>query len=227
MTQRGKRYKEALAQIDPKKTYSPEEALALVRKTSGVKFDASVEVHYRLGIDPKKGEQQVRGVVTLPHGSGKSKRVAVFAEGDKQEEAKKAGADVVGGKEMIKEIKGSEKIDFDVAIATPDMMKELAGIAKILGPKGMMPSPKNETVTVDIAKTVVALKGGRVTFKNDDTGNVHQIIGKVSWDEAKLAENFKAFYEAVRRAKPSTSKGTYFLTITLTSSMGPGVRVSV
>lgn len=227
MAQQGKRYKEALAQIDPKKTYSPEEALTLVKKTSGVKFDASVEVHYRLGIDPKKGEQQVRGVVTLPHGSGKSKRVAVFAEGDKQEEAKKAGADVVGGKELIKEIKGSEKIDFDVAIATPDMMKELAGIAKILGPKGLMPSPKNETVTVDIAKTVVALKGGRVTFKNDDTGNVHQIIGKVSWDALRLAENFKAFYEAVRRAKPPTSKGTYFFSVTLTSSMGPGIRVAV
>ncbi|OGK86481.1 50S ribosomal protein L1 [Candidatus Uhrbacteria bacterium RIFCSPHIGHO2_12_FULL_54_23] len=227
MSTRGKRYQEASKLIDPKKTYSIEEATELVKKTSGVKFDASVEAHFRLGIDPAKGEQQVRGVVSLPHGSGKSKRVAVFAEGEKQEEARSAGADVVGGKELIKEIRASEKLDFDVAVATPDMMKELAGIAKILGPKGLMPSPKNETVTADIAKTVVALKGGRVTFKNDDGGNVHQIVGKVSWDAVKLVENFRAFHEAVRRAKPSTSKGTYFLTITLTSSMGPGVRVSL
>jgi len=166
-------------------------------------------------------------VVVLPHGSGKTKRVAVFTEGEKQEEAKSAGADVVGGKELIKEIKSSERIDFDVAIATPDMMKELATIAKILGPKGLMPSPKNETVTIEIARTVKELKGGRATFKNDDGGNIHQMIGKVSWEEKKLLDNFKAFYEAVRRAKPASSRGVYFLSITLTSSMGPGVRVTV
>ncbi len=227
MSPQGTRYKEAEKLIDADKSYSPEEALALVKQTSKVKFDASVEAHYRLGIDPKKGEQQVRGVVTLPHGTGKSKRVAVFAEGDKAEEAKKAGADVVGGEELIKEIKSSERIEFDVAVATPNMMKALSGVAKILGPKGLMPSPKNETVTMEVGKTVAALKKGKVTFKNDDTGNIHQVIGKVSWEPKMLLENFKSFHEAVRKAKPATSKGTYFLTITLTSSMGPGVRIGV
>lgn len=227
MSTHGKRYSEALKLIDAKKSYSIEEAIALVKKTSGVKFDASLEVHFRLGVDPKKGEQQVRGVVVLPHGTGKSKRVAVFAEGEKQGEARASGADVIGGKELIKEIKSSEKINFDVAVATPDMMKDLATIAKILGPKGLMPSPKNETVTQEIAKTVKELKGGRVTFKNDDTGNVHQVIGKVSWETPKLMANFKAFHEAVRKAKPPTSKGVYFQSITLASTMGPGVRIAV
>ncbi len=184
-------------------------------------------MHFRLGIDPKKGEQQVRGVVVLPHGTGKSKRVAVFAEGEKAEEARKAGAHLVGAEEIIKEIRSSGKVDFDVAIATPDMMKMLATVAKILGPKGLMPSPKNETVTTDIARTVKELMGGRVTFKNDDTANVHQIIGKSSWDSSKLLENFRVFYEAVRKSKPPTSKGTYFLSTTLTSTMGPGIAVSV
>ena len=227
MSQPGKRYQKAQQLIEAKKSYSLEEAVALVKKTAGVKFDASMEAHFRLGIDPKKGEQQVRGVVVLPHGSGKSKRVAVFAEGEKAEEGKKAGASLVGGEELIKTIRSSEKIEFDVAIATPDMMKSLASIAKILGPKGLMPSPKNETVTTDVARTVKELMGGRVTFKNDDGGNVHQIVGKISWDDTKLLENFRALHEAVRRAKPSTSKGVYFLNITLTSSMSPGVKVSM
>ncbi|MEW6610992.1 MAG: 50S ribosomal protein L1 [Patescibacteria group bacterium] len=227
MSTHGKRYNESQKLIDPKKSYTPEEAIALVKQTSKVKFDASVEVHYHLGIDPKKGEQQVRGVVALPHGTGRVKRIAVFTEGDKAEEAKKAGADVVGGEELIKEIKSSEKMDFDVAVATPDMMKALSGIAKILGPKGLMPSPRNETVTMEIGKTVAALKKGKVTFKNDDTANIHQVIGKVSWDQKMLWENFKTFHEAVRKAKPPTSKGVYFLTITLTSSMGPGIRVAM
>jgi len=227
MTTQGKRYTEAQKLVDSKKSYMPEEALELMKKTSGVKFDASVEVHFRLGIDPKKGEQQVRGVVVLPHGTGKSKRVAVFAEGEKAEEARNAGAHLVGAEEVIKEIRSSGKVDFDVAIATPDMMKMLATVAKILGPKGLMPSPKNETVTTDIARTVKELMGGRVTFKNDDTSNIHQIIGKSSWDSSKLLENFRAFYEAVRKSKPPTSKGNYFLSITLTSTMGPGIKVNI
>ena len=223
----GKRYTKRAALVDSKKTYSAEEAVTLLTKTSPTRFDASVEVHFRLGIDPKKGEQQVRGTVSLPHGTGKSKRVAAFVPADREADAKAAGADLVGGKELIEQIKSTEKIAFDVAVATPDMMRDLATIAKILGPKGLMPSPKNETVTPKIAEAIRDLKGGKVAFKNDDTANVHQIIGKVSWDAAKIQENLTAFMDAIRRAKPPSSKGTYMVSAYLTTTMGPSIRLAV
>jgi large subunit ribosomal protein L1 len=224
----GKRYTKRAALIDPKKkTYAIEDAVALITQTSPTRFDASVEVHLRLGIDPKKGEQQVRGTVSLPNGTGKSKRVAAFVGQDREAEAKAAGADLVGGKELIDQIRSTKKLDFDVAVATPDMMRELATIAKILGPKGLMPSPKNETVSPKIGETITALKGGKVAFKNDDTANVHQIIGKVSWDATKLTTNLTSFLEAIRRAKPPSSKGTYLLTAHLTTTMGPSIRLQL
>jgi len=227
MPKHGQRYNELAKLIDPKKLYSPEEAIDLVRKTSGVKFDASVEIHIKLGIDPKQGDQQIRGTVVLPHSLGQKKKIAVFAEGEKATEARKAGADLVGGKELIEEIKKTGKINFDVALATPEMMKNLAGIAKILGPKGLMPSPKNETVTNEITKAINELQKGKITFKNDDTGNIHQVIGKVSFDNQKLLENFNVFIEAVKKAKPATVKGIYLQNITLASTMGPGIKVKI
>lgn len=223
----GKRYNEIKKLVDSKKTYSPEEAIELAKKTSGVKFDASLEVHIRLGIDPKKGDQQVRANIVLPHSLGKKIKIAVFAEGEQATAAKKAGADIIGAKELIDEIKKTGKINFDIAIAAPNMMKDLSGVAKVLGPKGLMPSPKNETVTTDMAKTIAELQKGKLAVKNDDTGNIHQIIGKVSLDSAKLLENFNTLMEAVKKVKPATSKGVYLQTITLATTMGPGIKVKL
>lgn len=223
---RGKKYLETMKLIDPKKIYAPTEAIDLVKKTAKTKFDGSIEVHMHLGIDPKKGEQSVRGTVVMPHATGQTKRVAVFTVVH-ADAAKKAGADLVGGKELIAEIKSSGKCDFDVAVADPSMMKEIAMIAKVLGPKGLMPSPKNETVTDKIEKTVMELKRGKITFKNDDTGNVHQSIGKVSLDTAKLVDNFVAFLDAVKKAKPASAKGSYVQSVTVCSTMGPGIRIAV
>lgn len=206
--------------------YSIAEALELVKKNSREKFDASIDVHIKLGIDVKKSEQQVRGVIVLPAGAGKEKKIAAFTE-KQQAEAKEAGADLIGGKELVEEIKTTGKINFDLAVADPEMMKELAKIAKILGPKGLMPTPKNETVTAKIKETVLALKKGKVTFKNDDTGNIHQTIGKVSWETAKLKENFEAFTVAVRKARPAGVKGAYLKRISICSSMGKSVEVAV
>ena len=225
--QRSKRYQEAAKKIDKNKIYSVEEAIKLVKETSATKFDGSVEVHLNLSIEPSKSDQQVRGAVTLPHGTGKTKKICAFVSGDKDKEAKEAGADVFGGEELIAQIKTTGKVDFDIAIATPDMMPKLAIIAKILGPKGLMPSPKNETITTNLKKTIDELKRGKVNFKNDDTANVHQIIGKVSFKEVQLAENYKAFMDAVRKAKPSSAKGSYINSISLASSMGPGIKVQL
>jgi large subunit ribosomal protein L1 len=223
---RSKRYKELRDSFDGKKAYSPEEAIKLAKSTSKVKFDAAVEVHINLGIDPKKSDQQVRSTVTLPHGTGKTKRIAVFCGSpEKSKEATEAGADLVGGEELIAEIAKTNKIDFDIAIATPDMMPKLAKVAKLLGPRGLMPSPKNETVTPNIEKAVKALKGGRVAYKNDDTGNIHQSIGRASFSEQQLLENYTTFMEAVRRVKPPSSKGVYLKRVTLTSTMGPAIKV--
>lgn len=224
---RSKRYQEISKIIDKNKTYSIQEAIALAKKTAKTKFDGSMEVHFRLGVDAKKSEQQVRGAITLPAGSGKTKKIVAFVPEGREQEAKEAGADVVGGQEMINEIKGSGKINFEVAVATPEMMPKLAVIAKILGPKGLMPSPKNETITKDLKKTITELKKGKINFKTDDTGNVHQIFGKVSFDEAKLLENFNALYAAIKRSKPPTSKGIFIQNISINATMGPGIKVSI
>lgn len=222
-----KRYTELKAMIDEKKVYPLSEALDLIQKTATTKFDSSIEVHLRLGIDPKKGEQQVRGTVSLPNGSGKTKKVAAFvADSEKAKDAKDAGADLVGGEELIAQINTSGKCDFDVAVATPDMMPKLAKIAKVLGPKGLMPSPKNDTVSPNIKKIVEELKRGKVAFKNDDTGNIHQSIGKASFSKEKLEQNYAAFMEAIRRAKPGSAKGVYVASITMTSTMGPAIKVA-
>jgi len=222
---RSKRYNELKKLVDPKKLYSPAEAIELVKKTSTTKFDSSVEIHMNLGIDPKKGEQQVRSTLVMPNSIGKTKRVAAFVPADKEKDAKEAGADVVGGEELLDEIVKTGKLDFDVAVATPDMMPKMAKVAKILGPRGLMPNPKTDTVGANVKKMVEELKKGKVTVKNDATGNIHQAIGKTSQDAAKILENFTAVAEAIRKVKPASAKGTYIKTLVVTSTMGPAVNV--
>jgi len=227
MPQRSKRYREAKALVQADKVYEPEEAVSLIKRMPQTKFDAAVEVHIRLGIDVKQANQLVRGSTILPHGLGKQKRIAVFCGEAKIKEAKAAGATLVGGEELIKEIQSSGRCDFDIALATPDMMKALAPIAKILGQKGLMPNPKTETITMEVGKAVTSLQRGKVNFKGDDSGNVHQMIGKVSFEASKILENFNSFIEAVRRARPAAAKGSYFVKVTLATSMSPGVSVKV
>jgi large subunit ribosomal protein L1 len=206
--------------------YTWDDALKLAKETSKVKFDASVELHINLGIDPKKGDQQIRSTVVLPHGTGKSKKIAAFVSPEKEKDAKEAGADLVCGEDEIKKIKETEKVDFDIAVTTPDMMPKLASIAKVLGPKGLMPNPKTDTVGPNIKKIIEELKKGKITFKNDDTGNVHVSIGKVSFSEAQLKENLTAFMEALKKTKPSSSKGTFMKNIVVQSTMGPAIKIS-
>ena len=221
-------YKDKVIELDLKnKLFSPREALELAQKLSYENFDASLEVHVRTGINAKKGDQIVRSSATLPHGTGKTKRVAVFADGEKALEAKEAGADIIGGVELIAEIKQTGKADFDIAIATPDMMKNLAGVAKVLGPRGLMPSPKNDTVTLNIKGAIDAVKGGKITYKNDDSGIVHQVIGRRSFPLDNLLANYAAFIESVRKAKPAPVKGIYIKAITIATTMGPGIRVTL
>ncbi len=224
---RSKRYLKLKTAVDNKKAYSPEEAVELAQKTAGVKFDATLELHCRLGVDPKKGEEQVRGLLVFPHSFGKAKKVAAFVEASREAEAKEAGADLVGGEELIAEIIKTGKFDFEVAVATPTMMPKLAKAAKILGPRGLMPNPKNETVGSNVKAMITGLKKGRVSFKNDDAGNVHLAIGKVSFAKEKLLENLKVALEAIKKAKPSSSKGTYLQTVVLTSTMGPAIKLAV
>ncbi len=213
------------AKIDKNKVYTAEEAIKLVKETSTVKFDASVEVHAQLGIDPKKGDQQIRSTVVLPHGTGKSTKVAAFVSADKEKEAKEAGADFVYSEEDIKRIKDTGKIEFDVAVTTPDMMPKMAVAAKVLGPRGLMPSPKTETVSPNIKKMIEELKKGKITFKNDDGANIHQAIGKVSFDEVKLKENFDVFMDTLKKIKPNSSKGTYIKSLSICSTMGPAIKI--
>ncbi len=222
---RSKRFSELKKLIDPKKVYSIAEAVDLVKKTSTTKFDGSVEIHMNLGIDPKKGEQQVRITLVMPNSTGKTKKIAAFVPADKEKEATDAGADVVGGEELIAQIATSGKIDFEVAVATPDMMPKMAKVAKVLGPKGLMPNPKTETVSANVKKMIEELKRGKVSVKNDATGNIHQVIGKTSLDNEKLTENAKAIIEAIRKAKPASSKGVFIKNAVLTSTMGPAVKV--
>lgn len=212
-------------QVDKNKIYSIDEAVALIKATSTVKFDASVELHARLGIDPRKSDQQIRATVVLPHGTGKTKRIAAIVGPNDEAAATAAGADLVIGEDELKTLKETGKIDFDIAIATPEMMPKLAVVAKILGPKGLMPNPKTGTVGPDVKKMIGELKGGKVAFKNDDTSNIHQIIGKVSFDEAKLKENFVTFMDTLRKIKPSSMKGSYIRGLYLTTSMGPSIKV--
>jgi large subunit ribosomal protein L1 len=227
MRKKSPAFTQKIKDLDLKNTvFQPREALELAQKLSYETFDASVEVHIRSGIDPKKGDQIIRASALLPHGTGKTKRVAVFADGEKALEAKEAGADLIGGSELIAEIKQTSKADFDVAIATPDMMKSLASIAKVLGPRGLMPSPKNDTVTLNIKGAIDAVKGGKVSFKNDDSGIVHQVIGRRSFPLDNLVANYTALLEAVRKARPAAVKGVYVKSITVATTMGPGIRVA-
>jgi large subunit ribosomal protein L1 len=210
--------------VDPNKLYSIKDAASLVKQTAKAKFDESVEIHVRLGIDPKQSDQIVRGTILLPNGIGKTRKVAVIAKGEKQLEAKDAGADNFGSTELVEEI-SKGWLDFDVLVATPDSMKDLSKVAKILGPKGLMPNPKAGTVTFDIKETVKALKKGRVEYKNDSYGIIHCSVGKASFEQEKLAENIAAFVEAVLKSKPSAAKGQYVKSISISSTMGPGIYI--
>jgi large subunit ribosomal protein L1 len=225
MPKRSKRYQTVASKIEATKTYAVADALALL-KEAPTKFDSSIELHVRLGIDPKKSDQTVRGSVQLPHGTGKTKRIIAFVGGNAEADAKLAGADIIGTAEVIQQIKATSKIDFDVAVATPDMMKQLAPVARILGQKGLMPNPKTDTVGPDVKKMITALKKGKVNFKNDATANVHLAIGKLSFSNEQLTENVKVTLEALRKAKPAGSKGQFLKSVTLSSTMGPGVAIS-
>lgn len=220
----GKRYDALVKDLDLEKLNTLEEAAALVKKCATAKFDETVELHVRLGVDPKQADQQVRGTVGLPHGLGRKKTVAVVVRGDKQKDATAAGADIVGGDDLIDKIsKGF--VDFDVLVATPDMMKDLSKLGKVLGPKGLMPNPKSGTVTMNVPQTIKELKAGRVEYKVDDYGIIHVPVGKASFDAEKIAGNARTVLEALAKAKPSSSKGVYMISITLSSSMGPGIKV--
>ncbi|PKN00984.1 MAG: 50S ribosomal protein L1 [Elusimicrobia bacterium HGW-Elusimicrobia-1] len=218
-----KRMKEA-SKVASENLYKVEDGIAVLKKFPKAKFDETVEVHVRLGIDPKQGDQIIRGAVAMPHGLGKSRKVAVVAKGEKVKEAEAAGADTAGSDDLIEKI-AKGWMDFDVLVATPDAMKDLAKVGKTLGPKGLMPNPKTGTVTFDIAKTVKELKAGRVEYKNDAYGIIHAAVGKLSFDEAKLADNIKALMDAIVRAKPSTAKGVYLKSVTIASTMSPGVKL--
>ncbi len=222
-----KRYRVAKQLVEVGKVYPLAEAVTLLKQTASTKFDGSVEIHVRLGVDPSKGDQAVRGTVELPHGSGKKVRIAVIAKGPAAKAAKDAGADIVGDDDLIAEIKKNESIAADVVIATPDMMKLLAPVAKILGTKGLMPNPKNETVTADPGKAVLAWQKGKVPFRSDSTANVHAIVGKPSFTPEQLSANITAFMEAVKKVKPATTKGAYIKSVTLAASMGPGIKVAI
>ena len=224
MAKKSKQYQTALKQVDVTKAYSVEEAVALVKEIDCAKFDATVEVAYRLGVDPKKADQQIRGAVVLPNGTGKTQRVLVFAKGEKAKEAEAAGADYVGESDLVQKISGGW-FDFDVIVATPDMMGEVGRLGRVLGPKGLMPNPKTGTVTMDVTKAVNEIKAGKVTYRVDKAGNVQAPIGKVSFSTDKLIENFKTINDTMLKVKPSSAKGQYIKNITVTTTFGPGVKV--
>ena len=226
MAKHGKKYNEAAKQVDRTKTYSATEAIALAKKTNTVKFDASVEVSFNLNIDPRHADQQIRGAIVLPNGTGRTQKVLVVTQGAKEQEAKDAGADFVGGKEILEEIKKGW-FEFDVIVATPDMMAELGKLGKVLGPKGLMPNPKTGTVTMNIANAVAEIKKGKVEYRCDKEGIINVLIGKCSFTETALEENFRSLYDVIAKARPAAVKGTYMKSVTVTTTMGPGIRVSI
>ena len=223
---RGKNYQESAKLVDRAKLYDPEEALDLVVKASKAKFDETVEVHVKLGVDSRHADQQVRGAIVLPHGTGKTARVLVFAKGDKLAEAEAAGADFFGGEELIPKIQNDGWFDYDVVVATPDMMGVVGRLGKVLGPKGLMPSPKAGTVTMDVTKAVNEIKSGKIEYRLDKTNIIHCPIGKVSFGADKLGDNFKALLSAIIKAKPSAAKGQYIKSCAVASTMGPGVKIN-
>ena len=224
MAKKGKKLQDAVKLIDRATFYSVEEAVALAQKTSTVNFDATVEVAFKLGIDTRKNDQQIRGAVVLPHGTGKTQKVLVFAKGEKAKEAQAAGADYVGDSDMVNKIQQGW-FDFDVIVATPDMMGEVGKLGRVLGPKGLMPNPKTGTVTFDVTKAIEEIKAGKVEYRAEKAGIIHAPIGKVSFDTQKLVENFLAVFEVIQKAKPAASKGTYMKSVNLTTTMGPAVKV--
>ena len=226
MAKFGKKYQEAQKLFEADKQYAPAEAMDIVKKTATAKFDETIELHVRLGVDPKYADQQVRGAVVLPHGTGKSKRVLVFAKGEKVNEAEAAGADFVGSDELVTKIQGGW-CDFDVAVATPDMMGTVGRLGKVLGPRGLMPNPKLGTVTMDLTKAISEIKAGKVEYRTDKAGNVHVPIGKASFPQEKLIENYQVLMDTLNKAKPSGAKGQYVRSITVAATMGPGVAISL
>lgn len=226
MAKKGKKYLEAAKLVDPESVYEPEEAVQLVKKMARANFDETVEVAVRLGVDTRKQDQAVRGVVVLPHGTGKTQRVLVFAKGDKAKEAEAAGADYVGDQDLINKIQQGW-FEFDVCVATPDMMGEVGKLGRLLGGKGLMPNPRAGTVTFDVGKAVEEIKAGKIEFRIDRAGIVHAPIGKVSFEEKQLAENLEVFLDALRRARPAAAKGHYFRSVALSSTMGPSVRLNL
>ena len=227
MARRGKRYNQMAATFDRYQSYPPSEAIGMVRTMATARFDETVEAVVKLGIDPRRADQLVRGTVVLPHGTGRSVRVAVFAGGDKQLEAELAGAEVVGGQDLVDMLASGGEIAFDVAIATPDMMPKVGRLGRLLGPRGLMPNPKAGTITRDVARTVREFKGGKIEYRNDRYGNIAAPIGKVSFDEARLYENLSTLVGEIIRVKPAAAKGTYLRNLSVSSTMGPGVRVDV
>ncbi len=223
---RGKKYAEAAKLVDRAVQYDTEEAISLVKKTAVAKFDETVEAHIRLGVDGRHADQQVRGAVVLPHGTGKTVRVLVFAKGEKLDEAQAAGADYVGGEELIPKIQNDGWFEFDVVVATPDMMGVVGRLGRVLGPKGLMPNPKAGTVTMDVAKAVKDIKAGKIEYRLDKTNIIHVPVGKVSFSEEQLKDNFETLMGAIIKAKPSSAKGQYLRSVTLASTMGPGVKVN-
>ncbi len=226
MAKHGKKYENALKEVEDGKLYPVGEGIELLKKIAFAKFDETVELHVRLGVDPKYADQQVRGAIVLPHGTGKSKRVLVFAKGDKVAEAEAAGADFVGSDEIVQKIQGGW-LDFDVAVATPDMMGTVGRLGKVLGPRGLMPNPKLGTVTMDLKKAVAEIKAGKVEYRTDKAGNIHCPIGKVSFDADKLEANFRTLIDTLIRVKPAAAKGQYIRSVTLTPTMGPAIPIAV
>lgn len=226
MKKRSKRYLTNKSKIEAGKMYSIEEAISLI-KLNPTKYDQGVEIHVKLGIDPKKSDQLIRGVLNLPHGTGKTKRVIAFVGPENEQIARDAGADIIGDDNEIAKIKQTSKISFDVAIATPAMMKKITPIAKILGQKGLMPNPKTDTIGTDIKKMITSVKAGKIAYKNDDTGNVHALVGRIKFEDDKIKENVEAFINSIKKAKPATSKGVYLKNVVICTSMGPSVRLNI